>query len=446
MNDHPRSYPDSLMDAVAAGEGDRLADLPETAWIEVIRKMDEVYSDLIRYEVDLEAKNSALEQARQFIASVLSSMSDILIVCDQKGLIQQVNPALLGMTGFAACDLEGQPLSVLLDGDHLKEFHPGAVVSEHEATLKAKGGGYTDYVALNCSPRLDRTRRLPGMVIVGRPIGELRRAYGDLHAAHSDLKLAQQQLIQAEKMASLGRLVAGVAHELNNPISFVYGNVHALSRYRQKLTTYLDAVHNNVPEAERDELRRRLRVDDMLADLGPLIDGTLEGAQRVSEIVRNLRRLSFANPGERHAFDFSEVARNAVQWVLKAAKRRIVLDDALPDHLMVKGLEGPLHQVIVNLTQNAIDAMEDTADPVLSISGRRHGDQVVVVVRDNGPGIVPDGLSKVFDPFFTTKPVGKGTGLGLWVSWSIVRDQGGVIEAANAPDGGAAFTLILPTG
>ncbi|HLN24218.1 MAG TPA: ATP-binding protein [Patescibacteria group bacterium] len=439
----PRPHPDSLIDAVAAGQLDGLT---ETAWIEVIRKMDEVYSDLIRYEVDLEQKNTALAQAQQFIASVIASMSDILVVCDNKGRIQQVNPALLGLTGFITDDLVGQPLTVLFDDDDARVFRPNGIVAEHEARLRDSHGGYTDPVTMNCSPRLDRQRRLPGMVIVGRPVGELRRAYEALNLAHLDLQNAQQQLIQAEKMASLGRLVAGVAHELNNPISFVYGNVHTLSRYRERLARYLDAIHGGVEGEEREVLRRQLRIDDLLGDLQPLIEGTLEGAQRVTEIVKNLRRLSFVNPAERQHFNLAEVLRNAVHWVLKSAKPGIGFDDHMPAELLVEGMEGPLHQVMVNLAQNAVDALEDHPNPLISVSGRHIGEKVVLVVRDNGPGIDSAHLLKVFDPFFTTKPVGKGTGLGLWVSWSIIRDHGGVIEAANAPDGGAAFTIILPAG
>ena len=107
------------------------------------------------------------------------------------------------------------------------------------------------------------------MVITGRPVGELRRAYQALHEAHEDLKRTQQQLLHSEKMASLGRLVAGVAHELNNPISFVLGNAHALDRYAQRLATYLAAIHAGRPQAELDGLRRELRIDRLLEDLPP---------------------------------------------------------------------------------------------------------------------------------------------------------------------------------
>lgn len=436
--------PASLLDAVGGGGRAELGEIAETEWIGVIRKMDEVYADLIHYEADLEKKNAALEQAQQFIGSVMASMSDILVVCDQRGLIQQVNPALLLLTGFAPEDLLNRPLTALLGEADAKALRPSGILREHEVRLRARDGGFTDLVALNCSPRLDRHRHLPGMVIVGRPVGELRRAYEALHTAHTDLKQTQQQLIQSEKMASLGRLVAGVAHELNNPISFLYGNVHTLARYRDRVSRYLEAVHAGMSGEALADLRCELRMDALMSDLGPLIDGTLEGAERVSEIVGNLERLSFVNAADRQKVNLAQIIRNALHWVVRAAGRPIATEDHLADDLTVDGNEGPLHQVMVNLLQNAVDACGEASQPTISVSGRQVGGQLVVVVRDNGPGIDPDHLLKVFDPFFTTKAVGRGTGLGLWVSWSIIRDHGGVIEAANAPGGGAAFTIIFP--
>lgn len=434
----PPSPPDDVSEAETSAA--------EAAWIEVIRKMDEVYSDLIRYEVDLEQKNAALEHAQQFIGSVMASMSDILVVCDQKGRILQVNPALLSLTEFSADDLLNQPLTALLADEDAETFRPGSTVSEHEVRLKSKGGGFTDPVAMNCSPRMERQNRMPGMVIVGRPIGELRKAYQGLHEAHLDLKRAQLQLVQVEKMASLGRLVAGVAHELNNPVSFVYSNVYTLARYRERLARYIGAIHDGVEADEREGLREELKIDQLLKDFDPLIEGTLEGALRITEIVKNLRRLSFVDPTENQKVNIAEVARNAMQWVRRSGRQAVVLEDNLPKELLVEGIEGPLHQVFVNLMQNACDAMKTVAQPRITLSGRRLGLQVLVVMRDNGPGIAAENLSKIFEPFFTTKGVGGGTGLGLWVTWSIIRDHGGKIEVANGPDGGASFTIILPAG
>jgi len=413
----------------------------ETAWIEVIKKMEEVYSDLIAYEVELEEKNTALEEAQRFINSVLSAVSDILIVCDQRGHIQQVNLAFLQLTGFAEVDLLDLALDDLLsaDGPDLRLHHwlDSRTGGDREARFRSAGGGLTDPVALNCATRLDHRGLPAGIVLTGRPVGELRRAY-------EALKQAQAQLVQQEKMASLGRLIAGVAHELNNPISFVYGNVHALSKYAGRITAYLDAIHGGCGEAEREDLRRSLRIDETLADLPPLIDGTAEGAQRVADIVRSLKRLSFSSSGAPDVFDLAEVVGKAVQWSASGNRGKTAVGLELADKLPVHGNAGQLHQVIVNLVQNALDAVAGRAGAHIAVTGAVTGKEVVITVEDNGPGIAPDILTKVFDPFFTTKPVGKGTGLGLWISYGIVRDHGGALEVTDRPSGGARFTLRLP--
>lgn len=430
--------------------GLNLTGLQETAWIEVIRKMEEVYSDLIRYEIDLESKNEALEQAHRFIGSVLASMSDVLLVCDGKCQIQQVNQALLDLTGHAEADLLGEPLTTLLPFagrdlvDSLQGIGDAKPLQDREMRFLSKVGEPTEPVALNASQRRDALGQLAGYVLIGRPVGELRRAYEALERAHADLKAAQQQLVQSEKLASLGRLVAGVAHELNNPVSFVLGNLHSLARYLDKLAGYVGAVHEGASLKVREKLRLELGIDAVMADLGPLIEGTREGAGRVAEIVRNLRRLSFTNPGGAEMFDLSDVMRTAGEWGARGRKKQAALEFDLPDSLHVRGNAGAIHQVLVNLVENALDALEDVKSARLWLSARREGDSAVVSVRDNGPGIPEDRLLKVFDPFFTTKPPGRGTGLGLWISWNIVKDHGGFIEAGNHPEGGAVVLFTLP--
>jgi two-component system sensor histidine kinase HupT/HoxJ len=425
----------------AGGYDPEMATAQETAWIEVIRKMEEVYSDLISYEVELEEKNTALEEAQRFINSVLSAVSDILIVCDQSGRIQQVNLAFIQLTGFAEVDLFERPLDDLLaEGTgnlRLFSWVDSVESRDREVRFHSHDGGLTDPVALSCATRLDHRGLPAGIVLTGRPVGELRRAY-------EALKTAQAQLIQQEKMASLGRLIAGVAHELNNPISFVYGNVHALSKYSARISTYLDAIHAGCDEAERERLRASLRIDSTLADLPALMEGTAEGAQRVADIVRSLKRLSFSAGAKPETFDLVDVVAKAVQWSASGKKGMVSIDLDLPDSLMVRGNPGQLHQVIVNLIENALDAVAGRADGHVAVKGKAEGGQTVLVVEDDGPGIPPDVITKVFDPFFTTKPVGKGTGLGLWISYGIIRDHGGSLEAGTSPLGGALFTIGLP--
>lgn len=436
-----RTRPDRLLDhvggAVAPLGGDG-----EAMWIEVIAKMDEVYSDLLRYETDLEHKNAELEGAQAFISSVLASVSDILLVVDAGGAILQANPAFTRLTGWSEAELVGSPLADRLappDRAAAAGIRDTAAPCDHELRFLSRGGP-TDLMAISCSPRLDPSGRRAGAVLTGRPIGELRRAYEALHRAHQDLQQAQRKLIEQEKLASLGRLVAGVAHELNNPISFVYGNIHTLDRYRERLTRYLDALHAG---GDPDELRRTHRIDALLEDLKPLIDGTLEGAVRISDIVRNLRRLSFTRSGDHRAVDVERILRNAVVWATRSKSDAAPVEIVAEPGLAVEGHEGQIHQVVVNLVENALDAVRRVPDPRVRIGLSAADRTVEIRVEDNGPGVAPEVADKIFEPFFTTKSVGEGTGLGLWISYAIAREHGG--ELSLQPGGpGACFVLRLP--
>jgi two-component system sensor histidine kinase HupT/HoxJ len=426
-------------------------DAGESIWIEVIRKMDEVYADLLQYEAALEQKNAALEESQQFILSVLTSMSDLLIVCDRHGAIQEVNQALTRLTGRNPEALLGTALPELFadaasraQATRLVEgVQAGEPIQDCELQIAAAGGAAMP-VALNCTPRFSPAGKLVGLVVAGRPVGELRRAYQALREAHEALKSAQQQLVHSEKMASLGQLVAGVAHELNNPISFVLGNVHALQKYAHRIQRYLDAIHAGDNPARIEALRRELRIDHVVHDLQPLIEGTIEGAERTRAIVDGLKRFSAVDREENAAFDLVEVMERSVHWVVKATGSRVEVAWDVPGRIPVVGSPGQMQQVLVNLVQNAVDAVARVPRPRLEISARAADGRAVVALWDNGPGISPEHLSQVFDPFFTTKPVGKGTGLGLSISYGIVERHGGRLSAANHPEGGAVFTLTLP--
>ena len=422
----------------------------EAAWIEVIQRMDSIYADIVRYQVELEEKNAGLEEAHQFIQSVISSISDVLIVADIRGRVQQVNQALTELIDRPINEITGQPIATLFMPEYAPMIEDFAehirtgVVTDCEVELRGADGEGAP-IAINCTPRFDHNGRLSGLVITGRPLGELRRAYQDLKDAHDQLKTTQQQLVQSEKMASLGQLVAGVAHELNNPISFVFGNMHALKRYGQRLTEYLNAIHGSISDDEREALREGLKIDRLLQDIGPLIEGSLEGAERVGEIVEDLRRFSTPNQQQCQHFDLIRVVNTAAEWVIKARREPPTLSTEMPTELSLLGYEGYVHQILVNLVQNAADAVEGKTDARIDIRVERSQDQVIVLVRDNGPGIPTDQLLRVFDPFYTTKAVGKGTGLGLYISYNLATEQcGGQLEASNPKDGGAQFKLILP--
>jgi two-component system sensor histidine kinase HupT/HoxJ len=424
------------------------SDTGDDVWVDVIRKMDEVYNDLLKYEVALEEKNAALEDSQQFISSVLTSMSDMLIVCNRSGVVESVNPALAAMLGVEASAMKGSALFDLF-GDEASRKHAGQLFAEQRGTpledcemrLRAANGS-TIPVSMNCTPRYNGVGKMLGFVITGRPVGELRRAYQALRRAHDDLKAAQQQLVHSEKMASLGRLVAGVAHEINNPISFVYSNAVAMKRYAERLQRYLGAVHAESPE--RELLRGELRIDRLLDDLPSLIDGMLEGAERTRDIVDALKRFSATGSNERERFDLVDVVDRAVHWVGKGSGSAFEVKVDLPQRIEVDGSAGQLQQVAMNLVQNAVDAMAGLPQPLLAVRGRIDEGYAIIEFHDAGPGIREEHLGRLFDPFFTTKPVGQGTGLGLAISYGIVERHGGELSAANHPRGGAVFVLKLP--
>jgi two-component system sensor histidine kinase HupT/HoxJ len=424
----------------------------ESTWMDVIQKMDEVYTRLIDDEVELEKKNAELEQSQQFIYSVLTSMSDVLVVCDANGVIEQANAALCELTGRPEEQLSGTPLYALLADEASREL--ARVAMERTDASRAGEGielnlldraGQAVSVDANCTPRIGGNGRRVGTVWVGRPTAELKRAYHEMRAAHEALKRTQQQLLHSEKMASLGQLVAGVAHELNNPISFVLGNVHALRKYSDRLRTYLAAMHAHQPEAELQAMRQKLRIEHLLADLPSLIEGTLEGAQRTADIVHGLKRFSAMDPEERKPVNLVEVVDLAIHWVQKGRAQPAAVHWQPEGACVVMGSAGQLQQVMMNLLQNGFDAVGPGEQPMVWLSvGRTQEGMARVTLRDNGPGIPPEHLLRIFDPFFTTKPVGKGTGLGLSISYGIVEQHGGHLIARNADEGGAEFVVELP--
>lgn len=425
--------------------------MDESVWMDVIQKMDEVYTQLVADEVALEAKNAELEQTQQFLMSLLSSMSDVLIACDQQGRIVETNAALCELVGRRDEALRGTPLAELLadetSGTRLRHVLESVLAERASATVEVDlvdAQGQRVPVDLNCTPRRQADGRRAGHVLVGRPLGEIKRAYLALREAHEALKRTQQQLLHSEKMASLGRLVAGVAHELNNPISFVLGNVHALQKYNERLTRYLDAIHAGDDAAP---LRRSLRIDALLADLPSLMQGMQEGAQRTADIVAGLKRFSAVDREERAPVDLRGVVERAIHWVQKGTAPGFRVDWQPPAApVVVDGHAGQLMQVMMNLIQNAVDATAARSDGRLVITLDAAEGHARLRCADNGPGLAPEVIDKVFDPFFTTKPVGQGTGLGLSISYGIVERHGGRFAAANGEGegGGAVFTVELP--
>lgn len=423
--------------------------LSEDAWRDVIAAMDRTYSELVDYQELLEKRNRELDEMRQFMSSVLSSVSDLLIVVDKNRRIERTGGAIAKILGSAGAAEPGTSLGDLPEAgsrdtllDAVDRVMRGGEPAMVEVGFLTPDGPTP--LEISVSPRRDRRGRSQGAVLVGRPLGELRNAYTELEASHTALQQAQSQLVRNEKLASLGRLVAGVAHELNNPISFVYANTHALEKYTERFETYFDAVQSGMTRPELVALRDELRLEKTVRNLRTAIDGAKDGAERVRDIVEDLRRLSAGGTGELVSFDLMTTARTAADWVVRASKTPVAIAFESEARQMARGNPGQIQQIVMNLVQNAIDALSGTDRPALTLRSEDRGGQVALMVIDNGPGIAEEFASAIFDPFFTTKPVGKGTGLGLSISHKIADEHGGALALAHTGSDGSCFELTLP--
>lgn len=429
---------------------DRPPHFTDDAWVEVLAAMDRTYADLVGYQERLERQNAELEEMRTFLTAILGSVSDVLIVADRGGRIARVSQSFASLTHVT--DPIGRPLAQMFLPDEqpviaamVQTVRDRRRVSSFEANLVTATGH--EPLDISLAPRLDDLGRVDGYVLTGRPMGALRTAYAELTDSHNALKTAQAQLVRNEKLASLGRLLAGVAHELNNPISFVYANAHALERYAGKFESYFARVQDGASRDELIALRRDLRLDREVSNLREAINGARDGAERVRDIVEDLRRLSSDGSGEKVVFDLAETVRIAASWVMRGRKQPLQMDLSGLHPAQVHGRPGHIQQVVMNLVQNSVDALDGTENGVIRLAMIQRGGRVILTVADTGPGIPPELAAAVFDPFFTTKPVGRGTGLGLSISHKIAEEHGGSLTLAESDGktgGGAVFHLDLP--
>jgi two-component system NtrC family sensor kinase len=277
---------------------------------------------------------------------------------------------------------------------------------------------------------------------------QLRATNEELQGAYRELQATQLQLIQREKMASVGQLVAGVAHELNNPIGFVSSNAATLedfvTRLRRMVEIYRTAGLNEADAARTDAAWHDLKVDYALRYLDPMLQGIKEGAERTRKIVRDLRVFARGDDDVRQPVDLHEELESSLTLLGHLLKDRVVVERKYGDLPAVECVRSQIDQVLLNILANAAQAI--TGPGTITIETRREDDRAVVAVCDTGPGIAPDVIGRIFDPFFTTKPVGEGTGLGLSISYEIAKKHGGDIGVESRAGQGATFTVRLPLG
>jgi signal transduction histidine kinase len=271
----------------------------------------------------------------------------------------------------------------------------------------------------------------------------------------NELRDTQEQLLQSEKLASLGQLAAGVAHEINNPMGFITSNLGSLRDYLHGYRDTLRAARaacaavQNGNLAQAGELAEQTEasyaehdLDFAEEDIDELLDDSLKGAQRVRDIVQGLRNFARVDSRELESFDLNDCLRDALKLARVELDQRADVHSHFAELPALQGNAGQLTQVLVNLLVNAAQAIDGHGR--VEVSSRLVGDTAQVDIRDNGCGISAEDRDKLFTPFFTTKPVGSGTGLGLSISYGIVQKHGGHIEVESEPGSGSRFTVILP--
>jgi len=273
----------------------------------------------------------------------------------------------------------------------------------------------------------------------------------ELELTLKNLKLAQSQLIQSEKMASVGVLTAGIAHELNNPINFMSGNVHPLQQDLEEVFALLEKYEQTISKndlggyfTELDELKKEMDFSYLIQEINSLLKGIEEGASRSSEIIKGLRSFSRLDDEACRLYDIHEgIDSSLVLLQNKLIDKKVLVRKDYGDFEGVECFPSKLNQVIMNILTNSLQAME-VGKGELFIQTVSSAIGVKIIIKDNGKGMPPEVKEHIFDPFFTTKEVGKGMGLGLSISYGIIEKHNGNIDVISEPGKGTEFIISLP--
>ncbi|MEH1953321.1 PAS domain-containing sensor histidine kinase [Nostoc sp.] len=442
--------------------------------------------------LDITERKRAEEEQQKFVALVENS-SDFIGIASMEGQVVYVNPAGLKMVGLSS--LEAAKTKSLDDFHSPEAF---AELKEQITPLMIQHGFWQGEfrhrhfqtgieIPTDCSLFMvkhpetgepfcrvavarDITERKQAKEALLKSEAQLRQQAQELKKAFYELQHTQTHLIQTEKMSSLGQLVAGVAHEINNPVNFIYGNLNPAKEYTQDLLSLLQLYQSHYPEPvlEIQDFADQIELDFLKLDFPQIINSMKVGADRIREIVLSLRTFSRLDEAEMKAVDIHE----GIDSTLMILQNRLKANDQRPTIEIIKEYAklplvecyaGQLNQVFMNILTNAIDALEESfvICPILWENARKveqmtspqirirtqlqKPNQVIIGIADNGLGIPKEVKKQLFDPFFTTKPIGKGTGMGLAISYQIITERhGGSLECISQPGQGAEFAIKIP--
>jgi len=425
-----------------------------------------VLSDLT--EVELLAKQVA--DLQRYNENIIQNMNSALLVVDLEGRITYANPTAEQILDSVPGGLRGRPVWEWFPDAPREEALISRTLEENTRfrgaeTVISRPTGRIVPIGISCAPMSDRDGTRLGAVAI----------FQDL----TEMKQLQRQVLQTEKMASIGQLAAGVAHEINNPMGFIHANLCQMSEYLDDLAKVWDKVEAlrkavqelrppqlgggesalravpSVPEeiqratGELDVVIERVEADFLISDFGKAVRESLEGSERIRHIVQDLRAFSHQDTAELVESDLNQCLDSTANIVWTMMKHSVSLTKQYDELPPVYCFPMQLKQVFMNLIVNAYQAIEARVEGErvrgeIRLRTELRGDAIAILVTDNGTGIAPDALDRIFDPFFTTKEVGVGTGLGLSTSFNIVRRHGGTIRVESIEGQGTSFEVLLP--
>ncbi len=422
------------------------------------------------------SREKALEKYHREIKLMFKTLTNVaksaIISVNEFGSIEYCNPATLQLFGYDEGEIRGELFTKLIEGVKIEKSEDGIIkFDENLCDAKSiellgvrKNGekipiefSISQYKVFNTSHHVLIIQDISSR----KKAEEERKLYqktlekknSELQNALEDLKKMQNQLIQSEKMASLGALVAGIAHEINNPLAFVSSNLNRFKEYFYELVGLLNkwrefggkvkSTNQFTSEIQAlENFEMNIDLGFIIYDCKELLQHNTEGIERIKNIVMQLR--GFSHISEDHAVeaDINKAMDETLTLIWNELKYKAEVIKEYESLPKVRCYIREIQQIFVNLLINSIHAIKEKGE--IRIKTFRSGSDVKIQISDNGAGMSPEVKNKIFDPFFTTKPVGEGTGLGLWISMSIIQKHNGQIEVESEEGKGSTFTITLP--
>lgn len=425
---------------------------------------------------------SLIKESFEFLQTVVDAIPIPVFYKDRNAVYLGCNEAFSKLFGFSKTEIIGSTVYNIAPKELAEEYHSKDImIMENGINLiyenKARNaqGEYRD-ISFHKTAFFDKKGKVAGLVGAMFDITERKKTENDLKTAydnlafnekelqktfdkviksHEELLETQKKLVQSGKLAAIGQLAAGIAHEINNPLSFVRSNITTLNKYVEDFNQLLRVFTSlkelvkvkNFEETKSlinqiDELEKEMDFDFTIQDIDKLIRESNEGVERISKIILDLKNFSTSDKGHMLPVDINKIIDSVLNIVWNEIKYKVELTKDYEANCIVKGSAQQLGQVFINILVNAAQAIKDRG--AINIETYHEDNYVVIEITDTGEGITSENLKKLFEPFFTTKDVGKGTGLGLSISFDIIRQHAGTIDVVSQVGEGTKFVIKLP--